>query len=45
MNNEDIIVEVKGLSNFLGGNWVHDKLNLQIKRGEVYAIVGGSGSG
>ena len=42
---EEVIIEVTGLSNFLGGNWVHDKLDLRIYRGETYAIVGGSGSG
>jgi phospholipid/cholesterol/gamma-HCH transport system ATP-binding protein len=42
---EEAIVEVKGLSNFLGGNWVHKDLNIKVFRGEIYAIVGGSGSG
>ncbi len=41
----DWIVEVDHLRNNLGGNWVHDDVNLRVKRGEIYAIVGGSGSG
>lgn len=45
MKNDDTIIEVRGLCNFLGGNWVHKNLDLTIKKGELYAIVGGSGSG
>ncbi len=45
MINDETIIEVRGLCNFLGGNWVHKNLDLTIKRNELYAIVGGSGSG
>ncbi len=45
MANDQTVIEVRGLCNFLGGNWVHKDLNVTIKRGELYAIVGGSGSG
>jgi phospholipid/cholesterol/gamma-HCH transport system ATP-binding protein len=45
MGTEENIIEISGLCNFLGGNWVHKNLDLSIKRGEIYAIVGGSGSG
>ncbi|MBX9586894.1 MAG: ATP-binding cassette domain-containing protein [Gammaproteobacteria bacterium] len=45
MKNDETIIEVRGLCNFLGGNWVHKNLDLTIKKGELYAIVGGSGSG
>jgi len=44
MTNENI-VEVKNLKTYLGNNWVHKELNLSVKRGEVLAIIGGSGSG
>src|SRR3990167_2383342 len=39
------IIEIKNLSTYLGGNYVHKNLNLSIKRGEILGIVGGSGSG
>ncbi len=39
------IIEVEGLKNRLGGQWVHDDINLSIKKGEILAIIGGSGSG
>lgn len=41
----DTIVEVKNLRNYLGGHWVHDGLNLTVKRGEIIAIIGASGCG
>lgn len=39
------IIEIKGLKNHLGGQWVHSNVNLQIEKGEIFAIIGGSGSG
>lgn len=45
MDTDETVIEVRGLSNFLGGNWVHNNLDLTVKRGDLYAIVGGSGSG
>lgn len=39
------IIEVKGVKNLLGGRWVHNDLNLTIQRGEIIAIIGGSGCG
>ena len=44
MNNLNII-EIKGLKNYLGGQWVHSDVNLTVKKGEILAIIGGSGSG
>lgn len=41
---EDILV-VRGLKNYLGGQWIHDGLDLTVKKGEIVCIVGGSGSG
>jgi phospholipid/cholesterol/gamma-HCH transport system ATP-binding protein len=38
-------VEVTGLSNYFGRQVVHKNLDLCIKEGEVFGIVGGSGSG
>jgi phospholipid/cholesterol/gamma-HCH transport system ATP-binding protein len=42
--NENVI-EIEGLKNRLGGLWVHNGLDLTIKKGEILAIIGGSGSG
>jgi phospholipid/cholesterol/gamma-HCH transport system ATP-binding protein len=39
------IIEISGLKNFLGGQWVHSDVNLTVKKGEILAIIGGSGSG
>jgi phospholipid/cholesterol/gamma-HCH transport system ATP-binding protein len=38
-------VTVRGLVNQFGNNRVHDKLDLEVKQGEIFSIVGGSGSG
>lgn len=39
------VIEIKGMKNFLGGQWVHSDINLTVERGEILAIIGGSGSG
>ncbi len=39
------IVEVTGLSNYFGRQLVHKNLDLTVEEGEVFGIVGGSGSG
>ncbi|KTD44747.1 ABC transporter ATP-binding protein [Legionella parisiensis] len=39
------IIEIKGLKNCLGGQWVHTDVNLTVEKGEILAIIGGSGSG
>lgn len=39
------IIEIKGLKNYLGGQWVHSDINLTVEKGEILAIIGGSGSG
>jgi phospholipid/cholesterol/gamma-HCH transport system ATP-binding protein len=41
----DIAVEVKGVVNRFGRQLVHDGLDMQVRRGEVFGILGGSGSG
>jgi phospholipid/cholesterol/gamma-HCH transport system ATP-binding protein len=41
----EIILEVTDLKIFLGGAWIHKGVNLQVRRGEILAIVGGSGTG
>ena len=42
---EDIVIDVQGLRNSFGEAVVHDGLDLQVKRGEIIGVVGGSGTG
>jgi phospholipid/cholesterol/gamma-HCH transport system ATP-binding protein len=39
------VIEVTGLKNNLGGQWVHKDINFTVNKGEIFAIIGGSGSG
>ena len=39
------IIEVRGLHTQFGRHVVHDQLDLEIQRGEILGIVGGSGTG
>lgn len=39
------IIRVRGLVNELGGNVIHDHLDLDVIKGEVLGVVGGSGTG
>jgi phospholipid/cholesterol/gamma-HCH transport system ATP-binding protein len=41
----ETIIEVRNLVKRYGDNVVHDGLNLDVYRGEVLSIVGGSGTG
>ncbi len=41
----DFAVSIRGLTNRFGKQVVHDNLDLDIRRGEVLGIVGGSGTG
>ncbi len=38
-------IEVRGLVNQFGAQRIHDNLDLDVKRGEVLGVVGGSGTG
>jgi phospholipid/cholesterol/gamma-HCH transport system ATP-binding protein len=40
-----VVIRVRGLVNRLSGKLIHDHLDLDVKRGEVLGVVGGSGSG
>jgi phospholipid/cholesterol/gamma-HCH transport system ATP-binding protein len=42
---DDSVIKVRGLVTRFGTNVIHDHLDLDIRRGEILAIVGGSGSG
>jgi phospholipid/cholesterol/gamma-HCH transport system ATP-binding protein len=38
-------IDVRGLCTRLGGRWIHRDLDMQLHRGEVLALIGGSGGG
>ena len=42
---DDYIIEVKGLWTQFGVNVVHRNIDLNVRRGEIMSLVGGSGSG
>jgi phospholipid/cholesterol/gamma-HCH transport system ATP-binding protein len=42
---DDIVIRVRGLVTRFGGQTVHDGLDLDVRRGEVLGVVGGSGTG
>ena len=42
---DDNIIEISHLKNFLGGQEVHSDINLTIKSREIVSIIGGSGCG
>ena len=39
------IVRVRGVANRFGAQQVHEGLDMEVRRGEIFGIVGGSGSG
>ena len=39
------VIHIRGLLTRLGGRILHDHLDLDVVRGEVMGVVGGSGSG
>ena len=41
----EAVIEVRGLCNRFGSQSVHENLNLDLYKGEILAVVGGSGSG
>lgn len=41
----ETVIEIEGLKNYLGGQWVHKDINLKVRKGEILALIGGSGSG
>ena len=41
----DLMVEVRGIVNRFGAQIVHDRLDMEVRKDEVFGIVGGSGSG
>lgn len=45
MSNEAVAIEIDGLCTILGDSVIHRDVALQVRAGEVLAIIGGSGSG
>lgn len=45
MSSSENIIEVRGLKNAFGDQVVHEKLDLDVRRGEILGVVGGSGTG
>ena len=43
--NPDVIIEIRGLVNGLGPRIIHNHIDLDVMRGEVVGVVGGSGAG
>ncbi|MGE0734941.1 MAG: ABC transporter ATP-binding protein [Alphaproteobacteria bacterium] len=42
---DEIVIRVKGLHTQFGAQVIHDNLDLEVRRGEVLGVVGGSGTG
>ena len=42
---EDVVLHVRGLRTQIGGQIIHDNLDLEVRRGEIMGVVGASGSG
>lgn len=42
---DDIVIRVRHLKNHFGTKVVHQDVNLEVRRGEIFAVVGGSGTG
>jgi phospholipid/cholesterol/gamma-HCH transport system ATP-binding protein len=44
-NEREVVIKIRGLVNVMGGKLIHDHIDLDVYRGEVLGIVGGSGAG
>lgn len=42
---ESVVIKVRGLRNQFGSHVVHDNLDLDVYRGDILGVVGGSGTG
>jgi phospholipid/cholesterol/gamma-HCH transport system ATP-binding protein len=42
---DDVVIDVSGLATRFGTQTVHQDLDLQVRRGELVALIGGSGTG
>jgi phospholipid/cholesterol/gamma-HCH transport system ATP-binding protein len=41
----DVVIRIRGLTTGFGNQLIHDKVDLDVRRGEIIGVVGGSGSG
>lgn len=41
----EVVIRVRGLTNRFGTQTVHDDLDLEVMRGEIIGVIGGSGTG
>jgi phospholipid/cholesterol/gamma-HCH transport system ATP-binding protein len=44
-HSDDVVIRIRGLVNAFSGHVIHDHLDLDVMRGEVLGVVGGSGAG
>ncbi len=44
MSEPEIIINVRGLKNQFGDQVIHDGLDIEVRRGEIFGVVGGSGT-
>ena len=42
---DDVVIKIRGLSNSFGDQIIHNGLDLDVRRGEILGVVGGSGTG
>ena len=42
---QEVVIEMKHVSTSFGDHVVHTDVNLQVRRAEIFALIGGSGSG
>ena len=45
MSSRDTVITVRGLKNSFGEQVIHEGLDLDVRRGEILGVVGGSGTG
>ncbi len=45
MDGADFPIMIEGLRNSFGDQIIHEGLNLKVRRGEIFGVVGGSGTG
>ena len=45
MSRDETIIRVRGLKNSFGEQVIHEGLDLDVRRGEILGVVGGSGTG
>ena len=44
-DDDTTVIKIRGLTNRFGSQTVHDGLDLDVRRGEILGVVGGSGTG